>query len=292
MFTDKRRYPRFSYVAPVIFKLPEEALWSVGTLADISVGGVFLRTKQIVTDRIQVQFRVANLLDGIFVMVSGSIVRILDEAPYGCALGVEFTMPGSSPEIRRLCDYLMQNQQALPGFAAREQAASTFDMKKAIALARTIQDNLQFMNYYQLMGLDYTATTDQLVQMRNTLLGEMGLPTDGMLESERKVMEDALASVTRITDILCNPHKRLAYDLSQGQVDPWVVRQLAHEYNVDVRPFSAFWHQKFPDRVARAMALWQDSRQARANGQLESARTRAKESMELDPFNFAYTDNF
>lgn len=287
---DKRRYPRFSYTAPILFHLPGEPLWAVGTLVDISIGGVFFRTPRVIAEKHQLQFRIVNLLDGVLVMVSGSMVRLLDEAPYGTGVGVEFAMPGSSPEIRRLCDYLMTAQpdtrlQAKP-------AASTFDMTKALTLARTLLDNVQFMNYYQLMGLTSSATPAQLVDMRNSMLAELSIPRDGLNAADRKTLDDALALMTQVSDILCNPHKRLAYDLSQGQVDPFVARELAHDYQIDVRPFSAVWQQKYPDRIRRAAGLWQESRADYIAGRMEDAREKAKEAMELDPFNFMYSINF
>ncbi len=292
MFSDKRRYPRFSYTAPVLFHLPDEPMWSIGTLVDVSLGGIFYRTNRIFTDKLQLQFRITNLIDGILVMVSGNIVRIMDDAPYGSSVGVEFVMPGSSPEIKRLCDYLMlaQPQTQIP--SNKSQMASTFDVKKALALGRTMLDNLQYMNYYQLVGLTHSATTVQLVQMRDTLLAELSVPQEGMLVADRKALTDALALVYQISDILCNPLKRLAYDLSQGQVDPFVVRTLAHDYQIDVRPFTALWQQKYADRIRRAAQLWQEARTDRLAERLDEARDKAHQAMVLDPFNFAYSLNF
>jgi len=267
-------------------------MWSVGTLVDVSIGGVFYRTNRIFKDKLQLQFRITNLVDGILVMVSGNIVRIMDDAPYGSSVGVEFTMPGSSPEIKRLCDHLMQMQPETQIPSNRQQMATTFDVKKALTLGRTLLDSLQFMNYYQLMGLTNSASTAQLVEMRNTMITELSMPQEGMLVADRKTLTDALALVQQITDILCNPHKRLAYDLSQGQVDPFVVRSLAHDYQIDIRPFTALWQQKHTDRIRKAALLWQDSRADQLAERLDAARDKARQAMDLDPFNLAYSINF
>lgn len=288
---DKRRYPRFSYTAPILFHLSNEPLWSVGNLVDISIGGVFFRTSRVLTEKLQLQFRVVNLLDGVLVMISGTIVRLLDEAPYGTGVGVEFAMPGSSPEIRRLCEYLMTAQ---PDARLQVQPAhaSTFDMTKALTLARTLLDNVQFMNYYQLMGLSASAAPAQLIDMRNTLMAELNIPREGLNAADRKTLDDALALMLQVSEILCNPHKRLAYDLAQGHVDPFVVRELAHDYQIDVRPFSAVWQQKYPDRIRRAADLWKESRAAYIAGRTDEAREKATQAMMLDPFNFMYSSNF
>ncbi len=288
---DKRRYPRFSYTAPVLFHLPDEPLWSVGTLVDISIGGIFFRTPHVLRDKLQLQFRIVNRLDGVLVMVSGTMVRLLDEAPYGTGVGVEFAMPGSSPELRRLCDYLMTAQPDAR-LQVQTKAASTFDMTKALTLARTLLDNVQFMNYYQLMGLSASATPAQLVDMRNALVSELNIPREGLSAADRRTLDDALSLMVQVSDILCNPHKRLAYDLSQGQVDPFVVRELAHDYQIDMRPYSAVWQQKYPDRIRRAALLWQESRSAYLEGRVDEAREKATQAMELDPFNFMYSANF
>ncbi len=293
MFTNKRRFPRFSYVAPVLFRLPEDTLWSIGSIVDISLGGIFFKTQRIMKDRHTLQFRLANLLDGVLVMVSGSMVRIVDDAPYGAGVAVEFAMPGSSPELKKLCDYLMQAQPESMIPAMQQQAASTFDIAKSLSLARTILDGIQYMNYYQLLGLTHSATTAQLVEMRNTMLSELNLPQqDNMLSADRKLLADAIVMIQQVGDILCNPLKRLAYDLSQGQVDPFVVRALAHDYQIDIRPFSALWQQKHADRIRRAAGLWAEALADQASGQLETAREKAREAMELDPFNFKYSVGF
>ncbi len=293
MFSDKRRFPRFSYAAPVLFRLPDERLWSIGTMVDISLGGIFFKTNQIVKERHTLQFRLANLLDGILVMVSGSMVRIVDEAPYGSGVAVEFAMPGSSPELKKLCDYLMQAQPESLIPSMKQQAASTFDIAKSLSLARTILEGIQYMNYYQLLGLTHSATTVQLVEMRNTMLTELSLPQqDNMLASDRKVLTDAVVMVQQVGDILCNPHKRLAYDISQGQVDPFVVRTLAHDYQIDIRPYSAVWQQKHPDRIRKSSELWQAAQDELSIGHPDEAREKVRQAMDLDPFNFKYSINF
>jgi len=293
MFSDKRRYPRFSYAAPVLYRLPDDTLWSIGTIVDISVGGIFFKTNHIVKERHTLQFRLANRLDGVLVMVSGSMVRILDDAPYGCGVAVEFSMPGSSPEIKKLCDYLMQAQPESMIPSMQQQAASTFDVAKSLSLARSILEDIQYMNYYQILGLTHSATTVQLVEMRNTLLLQLNLPQqDSLLVADRKSLADAVGMVQQVGDILCNPLKRLAYDLSQGQVDPLVVRTLAHDYQIDIRPYSALWQQKHPDHIRKSAGLWQEAQADQAAGRIELAREKVREAMELDPFNFKYSINF
>jgi len=292
MFSDKRRFPRFSYSAPVLFRLPDDALWSIGTMVDISLGGIFFKTNRIVKERLTLQFRLANLLDGILVMVSGNMVRIIDEGAYGAGVAVEFAMPGSSPDLKKLCDYLMQAQPQSLIPSIQQQAASTFDIAKSLSLARTILEGIQYMNYYQLLGLTHSATMVQLVEMRNTMMLELNLPQqDGLLAADRKVLADAILMVSQIGDILCNPLKRLAYDLAQGQVDPFVVRTLAHDYQIDIRPYSALWQQKHADRIRRSAGLWTEAQADQASGQFEQAREKVREAMELDPFNFKYSAN-
>lgn len=293
MFTNKRRFPRFSYAAPVLFKLPDDPLWSIGAVVDISLGGIFFKTNRIVKERHTLQFRLANLLDGVLVMVSGSMVRIVDEAPYGSGVAVEFAMPGSSPELKKLCDYLMQAQPESMIPSMQQQAASTFDIAKSLSLARTVLEGIQYMNYYQLLGLTHSATTVQLVEMRNTMLAELNLPlSDNMLAVDRKLLADAIVMVQQVGEILCNPLKRLAYDLSQGQVDPFVVRTLAHDYQIDIRPYSAVWQQKHPDRIRKSAQLWQDAQVDLSSGRADEAREKVRQAMELDPFNFKYSINF
>jgi len=286
MYFIERMYRRFNYQAPVIFQRPGMATWDHGLTKDISEGGFFIWTTSVPSVGELLELRLINLLGGNMIHFSGKVARVTDKTARGPGLGIELAKPGASSELKRLCEYLGQNVTV--GEVADAGPSGTYNYVKATTLARTLLENVSFMNYYQLLGVTNAVLPETLRQMRASMIADLNLPVEMMQAGDRQLLGQAMELVSRVMGILGNPQRRMLYDLSLGEADPTVVSTLMREERLDPLPLREQWNKKFPDRIPRAAGMWQESQHLRNQGKLELARELAAQAGRLDPFNPLY----
>lgn len=286
MYFIERMYRRFSYQAPVIFQRPGMATWDHGLTKDVSEGGFFIWTASVPQVGEKLELRLINLLGGNMIHFSGKVARVQDKTARGPGIGIELANPGASSELKRLCEYLGQNVSM--GDVEGPGPSGTYNYVKATTLARTLLENMSFMNYYQLLGVTNTVPPETLRQMRGSMISELNIPVEMMQAGDRQLLGQAMELVSRVMGILGNPLRRMLYDVSLGEVEPTVVAALIREDHLDPLPLREQWIKKFPDRIPRAAGLWQESQHLRDQGQAELARELATQAARLDPFNPLY----
>ncbi len=286
MYFIERMFRRFSYQAPVIFQRPGMATWDHGLTKDVSEGGFFIWTTSVPQVGETLELRLINLLGGTMIYFSGKVARVQDKTARGPGIGIELANPGASSELKRLCEYLGQNVSVED--AETSGPSGTYNYVKATTLARTLLENMSFMNYYQLIGVTNAVLPGSLRQMRGSMLADLNLPVEMMQAGDRQLLGQAMELVSRVMGILGNPQRRMLYDLSLGEVDPTVVTVLIREDHLDPLPLREQWMKKFPDRIPRAAGLWQESQHLHNQGQVDLAREMALQAARLDPFNPLY----
>ena len=286
MFFTERLYRRFNYQGPIIFLQKGHGSWDYGITKDISEGGFFILTSSLPQKGDLVDLRLINLLGGTMIHFSGKVARVQEKTPRGSGIGVELVNPGVSSELKRLCDYLGQNIS--PDTRGSVMVSGTFSHVKATTLARTLLENVSFMNYYQIVGVTFSVLPEELDRLQVAMLSDLNLPVEMLQVGDRQLLADALELVHRVMGILRNPQRRLLYDISQGEVDPAIVLRFFREQAIDLAVLQDAWRKKFPDKAARAATLWAESSATNQIGQADLAREMAKQAARLDPFNPIY----
>ncbi|MBU1241303.1 PilZ domain-containing protein [Myxococcota bacterium] len=69
MMFQERRYARYQYQAPVLYKTDRFTLWKAGTILDISLGGILLSGDVLPSEGETLNIRIANLIEGTLIML-------------------------------------------------------------------------------------------------------------------------------------------------------------------------------------------------------------------------------
>ncbi len=283
MLFRERRHERYDYQAPVLFKSDRFTLWRSGVIMDISLGGILLKSDHLPRSGDLLEVRIANLFEGTLLALKAKVVRQVS-APSGPAVGLEFIVPSSSPDLVRLCKLLQNNR----GVDRKQQGrlTSTEARSHLLQLARSLLDRAQFMDFYQTLEVPPDAALEQLLLRKRELLETFGVNQEEFSSQELKILQEALSLIKRLTGILTNPQRRLGYDVARGEVCYTAVKEAHDLHKIDLAPFEAFWEKKYPKRTAEARTHWERAQKAQESGDLHTFETERNTSRSLAPFSY------
>ncbi|MBN2725002.1 MAG: PilZ domain-containing protein [Deltaproteobacteria bacterium] len=283
MIFRERKYERFEYEAPVLYKAPDKNIWQYGIILDVSMGGLLIKSPNLPRKQSNLEIRLSNMIEGNFIRLEGKIVRFVDP-PRGPAMGIEFLIPESSPELRKLIETIQISLRPI----VNGQQATEEQKNEAVRYARELLENASYMDYYSTLELKSDVLEDDLGVKSAEIVRTLSIQYQGISENESKIIHEAITMVKRISGILGNPERRLGYDLSSGKIEPSVVEYYAKKYQMDMSEFMSFYSHKFPERVKKAEKLMMLTREYLDSGNPMEAQRTSEEARKLAPFHFKY----
>ncbi|MBU1219514.1 PilZ domain-containing protein [Myxococcota bacterium] len=283
MLFRERRFERFEYEAPVLYQTSSMRAWNYGIILDVSLGGLLIKSPNLPKAMEPMEIRLANMVDGNLIRLEGKIVRFVDP-PRGPAMGIEFIIPESSSELKKLIENIKSTMK--PIVDGKTVTAEQKD--DAVKVARELLENATFMDYYGTLTLSFNALDEEVRKRCDDLIRQLSIQFQGIPEHESRLLHDGIDLVKRLSGVLGNPERRIGYDLSQGRVYPAVIELYAKRYNINLQSFIPYYNQKFPDKVKKHEKLMEKAHKELNSGNVEEGIRLMNEAKSLAPFHFIY----
>lgn len=245
---------------------------------DISKGGMFLATDDpppigaMLTVTVQTPDGALDL--------PGRVVHVMTTAQAAEVGGA----PGVGVQFDDLTeDTVSRLEGYVEGLATELETAAHTDLSGPAQRARDLMRAVERNALYEAVGLPPDAEREAVKHRLGELSSMFQDAESAADDAERQRFSNALRTLQRLSAVLLDATRRLAYDFQHGHQR--IAERMAAAGETELSRLRAVWRKVLPDRVQEANRLVGEAIAANREADYEVASTRANAAIEHDPFN-------
>ena len=281
----KRQHPRFVAQQRVELTVHDRNELRDVWMADISKGGLFVRTDAPPALREQVSVSLSTP-DGV-VTLAAEVVHVQDKATadrVGAAPGVGLQFTDLDAHQRQAIESYVEGLSSALSAPPPEPARRSVDAEAIVEIMKQVLQGFESEDLYGAIGVPPLASNEEIDSRLRKVLRLLELSGDGLSAAQQSRASHVRNLVRRVGALLLNPDRRLDYDLRHGHLFPRERLAVADEH--ERNRIRRTWHRNNPQAMPQAEK--HASLAVRYEGVMKykEAIDAATEALKYDPFNY------